>query len=201
MTGINVINLKDMIDELGEHEVKIMLSEFSCPANKEVEFFLHKKSIEFAKQGLSQTHLVYMPYKSKPTLVGYFTLAQKTILVFPSSVSKSLGKKMSKFSKYDDKTKSRLLPAILIAQFSKNFTDGIDKLIQGEELLKITLDKIEAVHSIIGGRVIFLECEDNEKLINFYERFGFVSFGQRPIESDEKYNQKAPYYIQMLKYL
>lgn len=58
MTGINIFNLKDMIDELGEQKVKAMLSEFSCPVNKEVEQLLHHKSIEFAKQGLSQTHLL-----------------------------------------------------------------------------------------------------------------------------------------------
>lgn len=201
MTGINIFNLKEMIDELGEQKVKTLLSEFSCPVNKEVEFFFHQKSIEFAKQGLSQTHLVYMSYKSKPTLVGYFTLAQKTIIIFPTSVSKNLGKKMSKFAKYDEKTKSRLLPAILLAQFSKNFKNEANKLIEGEELLKIALDKITTVQNVIGGKVVFLECEDNEKLINFYSKYGFTSFGQRPIEADEKYNQQAPYYIQMLKYL
>ncbi len=201
MTGINIFNLREMIDELGEQKVQILLSEFSCPINKEVEFFLHHKSIEFAKQGLSQTHLVYLPYKSKPTLVGYFTLANKTIVIFPTSVSKSLAKRISKFAKYDDKTKSRLLPAILIAQFSKNYSEGVNDLIKGEELLKITIDKIVQAQSIIGGKVVFLECEENEKLIEFYSKYGFASFGQRPIEADEKYNQEAPYYIQMLRYL
>lgn len=201
MTGINIFNLKDMIDELGEQKVKAMLSEFSCPVNKEVEHFLHHKSIEFAKQGLSQTHLVYMSYKSKLALVGYFTLANKTLIIFKSGVSTTLAKRISKFVKYDEKTKSRLLPAILIAQFSKNYANGMDKLITGEELMKITIDKIFFVQNIIGGKVVYLECEDNEKLIEFYSKHGFRPFGKRPIEADEKYNQEAPYYIQMIRYL
>lgn len=201
MTGFNIINLKDMIDELGEQTVQSMLLEFSCPLNQEVEFFLHRKSIEFAKQGLSQTHLVYTSYKSKPTLVGYFALAQKTILIFPTSVSKGLGKKISKFAKYNEDTKTRMLPAYLIAQFSKNYSNCANKLISGEELMKIAIDKVLFAQRIAGGKVVFLECEENKKLIDFYSKYGFRSFGTRPIDKDERYNQKAPCYIQMLRYL
>lgn len=44
MTGYGLVNLKDMIQELGEGRTKEILSEFSCPLNKDVEFF-------FALQG------------------------------------------------------------------------------------------------------------------------------------------------------
>lgn len=39
MTGYGLVNLKDMIQELGEGRTKEILSEFSCPLNKDVEFF------------------------------------------------------------------------------------------------------------------------------------------------------------------
>lgn len=55
MTGYGLVNLKDMIQELGEGRTKEILSEFSCPLNKDVEFFLHCKAIEFARQGIAQT--------------------------------------------------------------------------------------------------------------------------------------------------
>lgn len=58
MTGYGLVNLKDMIQELGEGRTKEILSEFSCPLNKDVEFFLHCKAIEFARQGIAQTQLV-----------------------------------------------------------------------------------------------------------------------------------------------
>ena len=45
MTGYGLVNLKDMIQELGEGRTKEILSEFSCPLNKDVEFFLHCKAI------------------------------------------------------------------------------------------------------------------------------------------------------------
>ena len=66
MTGYGLVNLKDMIQELGEGRTKEILSEFSCPLNKDVEFFLHCKAIEFARQGIAQTQLVVTSYKDKP---------------------------------------------------------------------------------------------------------------------------------------
>lgn len=79
MTGYGLVNLKDMIQELGEGRTKEILSEFSCPLNKDVEFFLHCKAIEFARQGIAQTQLVVTSYKDKPVLVGYFTLSNKVL--------------------------------------------------------------------------------------------------------------------------
>ena len=52
-------NLKDMIETLGEDRVKSILANFSCEVNKDVEYFLRQKAVEFAKQGLSETQLVY----------------------------------------------------------------------------------------------------------------------------------------------
>lgn len=66
MTGYGLVNLKDMVQELGEERTKEILSEFSCPMNKDVEFFLHCKAIEFAKQGIAQTQLVFTSYKDAP---------------------------------------------------------------------------------------------------------------------------------------
>lgn len=42
MTGYRVVNLAMMIEELGEGETKRILSDFSCPLNPDVEFFMLK---------------------------------------------------------------------------------------------------------------------------------------------------------------
>ena len=65
MTGYRVVNLGAMIEELGEDAVKRILSDFSCPLNPDVEFFLSKKAIDFAKQRWAQTHLVFASYKDE----------------------------------------------------------------------------------------------------------------------------------------
>ena len=50
-------NLSDMLDELGEDNVKEILSSFSCPMNTDVENFLRYKAIEFSKRGFAKTHI------------------------------------------------------------------------------------------------------------------------------------------------
>ena len=59
MTGFKIVNLKLLVEEIGEEETKTLLSNFSCPLNEDVEEFLRIKAIEFSKQGLAQTHLVF----------------------------------------------------------------------------------------------------------------------------------------------
>jgi hypothetical protein len=50
----------------------------------------------------------------------------------------------------------------------------------------IACDKVKEAQDIIGGRAVFLECEDVPKLTDFYIDNGFVPFGRRaPGEGDD----------------
>lgn len=73
------INLRNMIETLGEEETKNILSSYLCPQNADIEYFLKEKAIEFAKQGIAATHLVFTKIKEEPVLVGYFALTNKSI--------------------------------------------------------------------------------------------------------------------------
>ena len=55
MNKHTIMNILDLIDSVGEDEVKKGLSGFSCPLNREIENFIHKNAIEFAKRKLSIT--------------------------------------------------------------------------------------------------------------------------------------------------
>lgn len=201
MTGYVIVNLKDMIEHLGEGKTKNILSNFSCPLNKDVDGFLKNKSIEFSKQGIARTHLVLASYKGSNVLVGYFTLATKTIAIYRTGLSKTLRKRITRFAQYDTKLKRYTLSAPLIGQLSKNFLNGYDELITGDELLKLACDKVKAIQGEIGGKVVYLECEEKPKLIDFYSENGFVQFGKRKLDKDEKGLMHGEHLIQMLKYL
>ena len=45
-----VMNILDFMDALGEDSLKAVLSKFSCPKNLEIQEFMQKNSIEFAKK-------------------------------------------------------------------------------------------------------------------------------------------------------
>lgn len=207
MDGYKILSLnKESIDTIsekyGENYLKNILSDFSCPLNKDVEKFLRTSAIIFAQQGIAQTHLVFASYKSKPVLCGYFTLTNKNFTIKKNfNISNSLKKRLMKFATYNNEFKNYAISAPLIAQLGKNFSNGYNELITGDELLKIACDMVKSIQGIIGGKFVYLECEDKPKLTEFYEKNGFINFGQRHLDKDEKDDLSGEYLIQLLKYL
>lgn len=65
-------------------------------------------------------------------------------------------------------------------------------------LLKLACDKIKIAQDVLGGRYVYLECEDKPKLKEFYESNGFVCFGKRNLEKDERDKNSGDYLLQML---
>lgn len=204
MTGYRIVNLSALVEALGEDEAKHILSEFSCPLNKDVEFFLAQKAVSFAKQGWAQTHLVFASYKNEWVLVGYFALANKYIRISAARLGKAgsgLRKRISKFATYDPELKSYIMSAPLIAQLGKNYANGYNKLISGDELLAEACDKIGRIQLDLGGKFAYLECEDKPCLIDFYTRNGFCDFDTRELDPDETDKMEGEYLVQMLKYI
>lgn len=204
MTGYRVVNLCTLVEELGEDESKNILSNFSCPMNQDVEFFLSKKAIEFALQGWAQTHLVFASYKEQWVLVGYFALANKYIRISASQLGKAgsgLRKRINKFANYDPELKAYILSAPLIAQLGKNYANGYNKLISGDELLQEACNKISKIQLDLGGKFAYLECEDKLCLTDFYTRNGFCEFDTRDLDPDETDKMEGEYLVQMLKYI
>ncbi|CAM4460585.1 GNAT family acetyltransferase [Paenibacillus xylanexedens] len=197
--GYVEIPLLDLIKELGDSSANKIISGFSCPMNKDVEYFLKSRALEFAKQGITQTHLVFMQYKGELRLIGYYSLTNKFISVKDNNLSNSLRKRIAKFGTRDSYNKGYVMPAPLIAQLGKNFTDGLNKHLSGDELLKMALDNIAKIQQIAGGRIVYLECEDIESLKNFYSRNGFVEFSKREKDSEDADRIKGQYLLQLLK--
>lgn len=204
MTGYRVVNLKILLEELGEDATKSILSNFSCPMNADIEFFLSKKAIEFSKHGWAQTHLVFASYKDEWVLVGYFALANKYIRISAKQLGKStssLRRRISKFASFDKELKAYILAAPLIAQLGKNYYNGYNSLITGAELLDEACKKISRLQFDVGGKFAYLECEDKPCLTDFYSRNGFCEFDTRTLDKDEEDKIEGAYLVQMLKYI
>lgn len=200
ITGYSLVNLINFLEILGEERVKQFLSDFSCPLNPDVEYFLHSKALEFSKQGFAQTHLVFASYRDKPVLVGYFSLSSKYITVTGEALNNRLRSRLRQFATYDTRIKCYCLSAPLIAQLGKNYANGYDALISGDELLKIACDKVSRIQMDLGGRFVYLECEEKHKLVDFYKSNGFCAFDKRKLDRDET-NLDGEYLVQMIKYI
>lgn len=204
MSGYIGINLKDILndDSLGESVAQNVLSSFSCPLNPDVEYFLRHTAIEFSKQGISSTYLIMASYKDNYVLCGYFTLANKVFCIERDSLpNRNWKHRMAKFGQFDKSIQRYTISAPLIGQLGKNYTNDYNKLITGDELLKLALDKIREMQYIVGGKIVYLECEQKEKLIDFYKSNGFVDFGMRALDRDETDKLSGESLVQMLRYM
>ncbi|MCD7847377.1 MAG: GNAT family acetyltransferase [Oscillospiraceae bacterium] len=190
-----VVNLMDLIEMYGEDYTKEILSDFSCEyaegrRNNEVEQFLKKSSIDFTKRRMSITYIV-----TDDALYprGFFTLTHKPVAIPEKAIpSKTALRKMLRHAKYDADLKAYNVSAFLIAQFGKNYNLPENERISGTELMTDALLVIERVQRMIGGGVVFLECEDNQELVDFYtaDPNTFFLFGDRfCVEDDVTYAQ------------
>ena len=191
------LNLLEMLNTYGEDKLQSILSSFMCPQNKDVENFIQSKAIEFAKQRLAMTYLVFSDAES-PDFVGYFTLANKFVSINGNALSRTLQKRIAKFSQYDEELDRFLVSMPLIAQLGRNFDPTLSASIPGQELLSIACSKVQEAQFIIGGKAVYIECASNPKLYDFYSSFKFVQFGQRERDTDEI--AESPILVQMLKY-
>jgi len=196
--GYKVINLKDIYNSLGETKTKEILKDYKCELNKDVEYFLKEKAIEFSKQDISRTYIVMSQYKGKNVIAGYFAITNKVTNIKKVTLSETKRKHLLKFAAYDKESKSYSIALPLIGQIGKNYNNDYNKLITGDILLKLACDKIKEAQELLGGRFVFLECEDKLKLEEFYESNGFVCFGKRNLEKDERDKNNGDYLLQML---
>lgn len=141
--GYKIIPLNELMAQLDKERVTAILSSFSSPMNRDVELFLKQKAVTFDTQSISRTHLVFTSYKEQTVLAGYFTLAYKDFTIPAKNVGRSLRDRIKKFGSYDFETKAYKISAPLIAQLSKNFTDGYNKLISGDELLTMACNIVD----------------------------------------------------------
>jgi hypothetical protein len=168
-----------------------------CEKNLDVERFFKEQSIDFTKKNQSVTYLVFE--NENAALVGYFTLAIKPISVNATGFSNTMKRKIARVSELDENTGSYSLSAYLVAQLGKNYADGVNEKISGEQLLQAAVETIKELQYMVGGMVVFLEAEDEPKLMNFYEKEnGFKRFDTREVKAG---TENAHSLIQLLKVL
>lgn len=107
-----------------------------------------------------------LDYEGK--ILAYFSLSFKELILDKAKLSKTKVQQLDGISRKAEKIK-----VFLIGQLGKN-TAIVDNPIS----LSIILNEIYAVlsedNALIDGRIIILECEDNNRLIQLYKQHGFT---------------------------
>nr|WP_314741831.1 hypothetical protein [uncultured Haemophilus sp.] len=161
MCDQKTISLSELIDSLGIEETKKFLTLFQCSKNLDVEKFLVQKAIRFEQASAASTHLIL---NSKGQILAYYSLSFKEIKI---EASKTLWKKLT-----GGLGSGNILKVFLIGQIAKNekITDNPVRL---SSILEEIYQQIYLAKRSVGGRVVVLECEDNQSLISHYQKHGF----------------------------
>ena len=187
-------NILNLIDSIGEDSVREILSGFSCPKNPEIESFVKKNAIDFAKKKVSVTHLIV---SEDNDLLAIYTLTHKALEIDPSGMSASMIKKLSRFAQKNEPDGNFVVSAFLIAQLGKNLGAPESEQVPGNSIMSEAMSKLLTVQRDVGGGIVYLECEDNPKLLAFYQNDhnNYHSFNERYSVSD------GVKYIQLLRFI
>ncbi|RHH71080.1 MULTISPECIES: GNAT family acetyltransferase [Vagococcus] len=180
------VSLKELLENSESMEdVETLLHTFFCVKDSETNFgkdvqdFLHKKAINFENAAISRTFLVIYSDEKISYLAGYFSLANKPL----SMTGKNFGKlsqskkKMLLGSGHKTDKNNYVCPSVLLGQLGKNcnYPQDIEdsQKVEGKDILKASYEKIRDIYTLFGGKVLYLECDNNVKLRNFYNGNGF----------------------------
>ena len=191
--NIGVTNILDELELSGEANLRKDLSLFLCERNPEIEEFIREKAIDFAKRKLSITYLILDT--DSGVILGYFTLTHKSVILNGEGLSKTFQKRLAAFSRLDKDTGNYVVSAFLLAQLGKNYAVEASGRIGGKQMMKFVNDILLDIQRRIGGGVLYLDCEDNPKLKNFYVSENFKEFADRFSSEDERK------YIQFMRFL
>lgn len=134
--------------------------------------------------------------EERRVLAGIYTLSHKAIEVTNTSISNTVRRKLSRYATLDKDTDKYNVSAFLIAQFGKNSAVPKENSISGNELMDLTFELLKHVQYCVGGGVVYLDCEDIEKVLGFYQNDinRFKIFGERKSEVDQQR------YLQLLRF-
>ena len=175
---LNIWNfLKSDNQKLGEDTLREYLSEFSCPLNPDVERFLKEQAVDFARKHQAVTYLLVS--NEDNALLGYFSIAIKPIVISAEPFSNTVKRKFARFSEISKDDQTYNISSYLIAQLGKNFSEDVADRITGRRLLDAAVEQLQIIQRLAGGMVSFVEAENREKLLAFYENYGYKRFSTR----------------------
>lgn len=184
--GVNVLSMYNLLksEHVTEDDINRILRSFvsrkieGSTKPHDVEEYLHKRAIEYEKSGISRTYLVFDSQEGENVLAGYFTIANKDLVIARKPYKElptAMKKRLMGFG-YKSVQDNYNISAILIGQIGKNHSDKAVSLcnVDGSTILSLAMDKVLESHQVSGGRIVYLECENHPKLIEFYSTNNFL---------------------------
>lgn len=180
--ALSVYRVSELIDIVGEERASALLATFCCSRNSDIEQFVRNKAIDFEKHGIAISYIVIDELEDSAVIAGFYSLALKVARIEMTCLSNSVKKRLLKFGQSFFESGDCFLPSVLIAQFGKS--DIYSGLMRGSDLMDLAVSSVREIQTLVGGRFLFLECQDSPKLLAFYQKQGFATFGVRRSNAD-----------------
>lgn len=169
-----------------QEELEVLLSSFSCSDDPDIEMFLRDRAVSFEKIHKSRTYLIMDEEQliddslkvNDLVIYGYYSIALK-VLYIPHDYSNTQRKELDGFNAKIHGEPITDISCYLIGQLARNSRVSKDE-IPGSVILDMAYSVILEAVEAVGGRVIMIECHNNEKLISFYESNGFTVISESP---------------------
>lgn len=190
MSTVHVSNILDIIEDErgcviaeGVALAQKLIETFRCPRNAEIEHFLRRSSVDFARKRQAVTYFVL---DENDDVIAFFTLAHKAVKIDGSLLSKSMCRRFDRYAEKNPDDGGYNASAFLIAQFGKNASYNGGIVLSGNELMALAFKSLKAAQHLVGGGIVYLECEDIPALLGFYANDAnrFREFGLRDSKSD-----------------
>jgi hypothetical protein len=151
-----------LIEDRGKKEVQKYLKSFKPYKDSDAGRFLLEKAIMMGNRDLSRTYLAINPIDDE--ILGFVTLGVKCLAIPKENL---LPKGMLEDMFIDSKT--GVVQAFLLAQLvrSENSPRGF-----GKELINLAMDVLINAKSLVGCRIVRIDCED--ELVSYYIEKGFT---------------------------
>lgn len=169
----DVVPLREALEKFDQENVRKVLNGFVTNSDdKDVEDFLKHKAISFENSGDARTSLVFKKINHQQELVGYFSLVTKPLSLSAKHWNKLTEKTRKKLAGRSKNkiaaSSSKEVRGVLLGQLGKNCKFQTD--VTGSKLLELAEKVALDIWNIGGGKLLWLEANDNDKLTEFYEK-------------------------------
>lgn len=173
---VSAIKDSKKIKKTAEDRLLSFLSNFSCSKNQDVQNFIttNDKCLSFEKKNRSRTYLIL---NENNEILGYFSLALKTLFAQKKSLKGSIRRKINPGKNISSiATDMEYYNVYLIGQIGRNdsFTS---KDLSLADILSEIFSIFAEVQTRVGGSSILIEVDNNQTLIDLYQKHGFTYLG------------------------
>lgn len=177
-----LISLEKFLEMASQELIQEVISDFYCAKDPDIEKFLknENKAILYEKKSKSRTYFIFDEEgleNGQFAILAYFTIAMQTLKIPNGTAASQIRKLDGLYAKRGIESITEI-PSFLIGQLAKN--DKYSAEISGSRILDYALSVIYKAQEIVGGRVVFIECQDIPQLIDFYSRNEFRCFRKDP---------------------